>query len=134
MSCCVVCLPGKCLGADCPFVDVLPHDQDSILKAQKIFEAFKMDYVKESLIKAKGIDAKKALVEDWLLQYETNEKMCELFRFQDLVKHYQDRFGPLEEKEDHAASVAVFPGLSKCTTVSLSKTEDDPDHDMVDRF
>ncbi|GKE23505.1 ribonuclease H-like domain-containing protein [Tanacetum coccineum] len=63
--------------ADYPFVDVLPADdppirEDSIVKANKIFDSFKMGYIKESLIQTKGVAAKKALV---------------------------DRFGPLEEED-----------------------------------
>nr|GEY03330.1 hypothetical protein [Tanacetum cinerariifolium] len=57
---------GKCR-ADCPFVDVLPADdppirENSIVKANKIFDTFKMGYIKKSLIQTKGVAAKKALV------------------------------------------------------------------------
>ncbi|GJX07147.1 ribonuclease H-like domain-containing protein [Tanacetum coccineum] len=53
--------------SDCLFVDVLHADdppirEDSIVKANKIFDSFKMGYIKESLIQTKGVAAKKALV------------------------------------------------------------------------
>ncbi|GJY46264.1 ribonuclease H-like domain-containing protein [Tanacetum coccineum] len=53
--------------ADYPFVDVLhvddpPIREDSIVKANKIYDSFKMGYIKESLIQTKGVAAKKALV------------------------------------------------------------------------
>ncbi|GKD97491.1 hypothetical protein Tco_1381388 [Tanacetum coccineum] len=110
-SSCVVCVPVKCF-VDCPFVDVLPGDpltirEDSIVKANKLFEAFKFDYIKQSLIEAKSVDDKKALLDGWILQLEMNEKMVELYNLQDLVKVYEDSFGPLKQEEDQSPAVAA---------------------------
>lgn len=132
---CVMCPAGNC-SPDCIYLRVLPADpsvlEESRKKAIKIHFLSNSEYFEKCYGDAYskgGVDAAKALVDSWILEYDARDKNSTLglvgilaeneSKIKSLEKQlemYENSYGPLED-----VAPAVVMGLSKCTT-SLAGT------------